>query len=123
MTDVLSLDAVPESPRLARQFVAERLHRWHYERLMHSALLVTSEIVTNAVLHAGVRLVLAVEDQGDGVLLIVEDPAPALPVPRDATPDDTSGRGLAIVAALAADWGVEPVPGGKRVWCRLAALP
>jgi anti-sigma regulatory factor (Ser/Thr protein kinase) len=120
MTDVLSLDAVPESPRLARRFVTERLHRWHYDPLVSTAALVTSEIVTNAVVHARSRLVLGVEDQGDGVLLTVEDPEPTLPVPRDATPDDTGGRGLAIVAALAAEWGIELVPGGKRVWCRLA---
>jgi anti-sigma regulatory factor (Ser/Thr protein kinase) len=121
MTDVLSLDAVPESPRLARQFVADRLHQWHYDRLGSTAALLTSEIVTNAVVHAGSPLVLGIEDQGDGVLLSVEDAEPMLPVPRDAMPEDTGGRGLAIVAALAAEWGVEPVPGGKRVWCKVAA--
>ncbi|MFJ8361358.1 ATP-binding protein [Streptomyces sp. NPDC093984] len=48
-----------------------------------------------------------------------------LPTPRDASPDDESGRGLTLVAALADDWGAEPRPGGigKTVWFELPVRP
>ena len=49
----------------------------------------------------------------------------ALPTPREASPDDESGRGLTLVAALADGWGAEPRPGGigKSVWLELKADP
>ncbi len=83
--------------------------------------LLTSEIVTNAILHgrAGPRLFV---EMGDGVIRVgVHDMSPDMPVRRRTRPDDVSGRGVLIVDELASAWGVEPEgAGGKRVWFEVA---
>ena len=120
MEESLQLAAAPESPAIARHFVAGCLRRWGFAQRVDDAELLTSELVTNAVRHAGAPVVVRVGQEADGVIVAVQDPAPALPTPRPAGPEDVSGRGLAIVAAMAADWGVDPVPDdGKAVWFRL----
>ena len=122
MGESLRLTAGPESPALARRFVAACLRRWGLGSRVDDAALLTSELVTNAVRYAGPPLLVRVDRAGDGVIVSVQDPEPAHPTPRSAAPEDISGRGLAIVAARAVDWGVETVPdGGKLVWFRLAA--
>lgn len=116
MTQRLSLSPVPESPGEARRFVASWLERWGYSELIDTAALITSELATNAVEHAGQRFTVALDDLGDGVHVAVGDPAPALPMPHD----DTFGRGMQIVSALADSWGTTLVPNdGKLVWCDL----
>jgi len=83
--------------------------------------LLTSEIVTNAILHgrAGPRLMVEV---GDGVVRVrVHDMSPEVPVRKVTCPDDVSGRGVMIVERLSSAWGVEPVRGGgKQVWFEVA---
>ncbi|MFJ2111457.1 MULTISPECIES: ATP-binding protein [unclassified Streptomyces] len=88
-----------------------------------TAALLLSELVTNALRHGsppgreiGVSL-----HRADGTLrLEVEDAGDFLPRPRTPGPDDECGRGLALVDALADDWGVAPRRGpGKRVWVML----
>jgi anti-sigma regulatory factor (Ser/Thr protein kinase) len=86
------------------------------------AVLLLSELMTNAVRHAMVwpgREVRARCVMEAGRLHVsVADANDTLPTPREAAPDDESGRGLALVVALADDWGAEPRPGGigKTVW-------
>ena len=119
--ETLRLAASSQSPALARRFVASCLHRWGFGHRIDDAELLTSELVTNAVRYAGPPVLVQVDQAPDGVIVAVQDPEPALPTPRSAVPDELNGRGLAIVAALAADWGVDPVPDdGKAVWFRLA---
>lgn len=82
--------------------------------------LVVSELVTNS-LHAGsssLDVTIAVDDTY--VRVGLADDAPGEPTPRRAAPDDAHGRGLAIVAALAADWGVRRRGAGKEVWATVA---
>lgn len=85
--------------------------------------LVASELVGNAIRHAGIAgdteldISWAVGD--DEVYFVVEDPSATLPEQRFPGRDATSGRGLTIVAALSVDWGAEPTPRGKRVWARV----
>ena len=55
-----------------------------------------------------------------GFVCEVSDGSPVIPEPRTADLDDERGRGLAIVAALAADSGVNVRPGGKTTWFALA---
>jgi anti-sigma regulatory factor (Ser/Thr protein kinase) len=119
----LPLPAAPESPRLARQFVASHAAEWGYGHIADEVELLTSELVTNAVMHTGAPVEVEVADLADGVLVAVVDPdANAEPTPRSASPRDSTGRGLAIVDALAASWGVSRVPHvGKVVWCKVAA--
>ena len=121
MVEQLPLAAAPDSPRLARKFVSDRINEWGYSHLTPVVALLTSEVVTNAVLHAREPFILHLEDRGDGVLVTVEDPDGTLPTQADPGPLSVGGRGLAIVSALATEWGAEPVPGdGKRVWFRVA---
>jgi anti-sigma regulatory factor (Ser/Thr protein kinase) len=112
--------AAGDSPRRARHFVGAALERWDRgASLLEDAQLVVTELATNAVVHAGAGFSVDVRQQGDRIRLAVHDASPARPILRDPDPLATSGRGLRIVAALAADWGVLPDPGGKTVWAEL----
>lgn len=85
--------------------------------------LVASEIVGNAIRHAGASsdnvLDIGWTVGQDEVVISVEDPSSVLPVPRRATPEAPSGRGLGIIDALSAEWGADLTPSGKRVWARI----
>ena len=84
-------------------------------------MLVLSELVTNAMLHARAGCTIEVQHHDDLLRLDVRDPSPAPPTIGSATPDDIGGRGLRLVAAIAQAWGWEPTDGGKRVWADLVA--
>ena len=89
-----------------------------------NVMLVASELVGNAVrhgVHAGDDATWTVEWTvlGDELLISVDDPSHDVPVLRHPAPDAPSGRGLAIVAALSSEWGVEQLSLGKRVWARV----
>jgi anti-sigma regulatory factor (Ser/Thr protein kinase) len=89
------------------------------------AKLLVSELVTNALIHAGTVVHLQVELRDDALRVSVADEgSPGGDVPTDGELPDVrlsvGGRGLAIVSVLAHRWGVEPLPGGKRVWFELA---
>ncbi len=116
----LTLLAEPSSVVLARDLVRYALAGWgHKGDLVHDARLVMSEIVTNAVDAArGREIRLRCALRGQCALLECWDPSPALPAPRDASPSDESGRGLAIVHAYAKEAGIRPSATGlgKVVW-------
>ncbi|MEV6049482.1 ATP-binding protein [Streptomyces sp. NPDC052107] len=88
--------------------------------------LCATELLTNVIDHLGegtpvtVRVMGTAADQGPRTRIEVTDPAPrALPVLLSATEVEESGRGLALLAALAERWGVEQWPDRKTVWCEL----
>ncbi|MFJ3983447.1 ATP-binding protein [Streptomyces fungicidicus] len=86
--------------------------------------LCASELVTNVIQHLGEGVPVVVRvwcDDGGRTRLEVTDPDPrALPVLRASVGiDEESGRGLALLDALASRWGVAHGPGGKTVWCEL----
>jgi anti-sigma regulatory factor (Ser/Thr protein kinase) len=89
--------------------------------LVWDAALVTSELVTNAVLHGRPPFDLRLRFEDQTVLIEVRDHAPYQP--RKQRPDETDehGRGLQIVAALAERWGTRATEHGKAVWCVLSA--
>lgn len=116
MDDCLELDCNPEMVMVARRFVRDRLTAWEATDYLDSALVVTSELVTNAVLHARTTLTVKVEVQGPTVRVEVYDENPRLPIMAPCPPDATSGRGLSLVAALATSWGMENRDDGKVVW-------
>ena len=105
-----------QSATEARHLTERTLRSWGCDELTDTAALLVSELVVNAVSHAGssatLRLTLT-----DAVLRVeVEDASPVPPRPRVATTDDSSGRGLMLVEALADRWGVRTTPLGKVVW-------
>ena len=85
--------------------------------------MVTSELVTNAIKHAGALKfgleVMHIADSG-AVAVIVTDPSPHPPVKRDLSEVTEHGRGLNIVEALSASWGWRPQDPGKAVYAILA---
>jgi PAS domain S-box-containing protein len=91
--------------------------------LVDSALLLTTELVANAVTHGAGDVVLRVEVGERRVRVEVSDADPAMPVHREQALDveqpEENGRGIFLVSALADRWGAEPLGGGKRVWFEL----
>lgn len=114
-----SLGPDPVSARLARQFVATTLVEWEVEHLIDTAALLTSELVTNAVLHADSGIELRLAREVNLIRFEVEDHGEGHPKPRRPAPEETSGRGLALVDTLSTAWGVQPVDSGKAVWFEL----
>ncbi len=89
--------------------------------LCDDALLIVSELVTNAVRAGGRRVRLLLSLDPDCLHIRVSDDAVGWPTPRTARPDDPDGRGLQMINAIASDWGVVARDeGGKHVW---AVLP
>ena len=116
----LPLRAEAAAAREARAFVRAVLRSWRIHDVgMTDAELVAAELVANAIRHTGQPRVMVVAYDGGAVRLEVGDGSRLAPRPRLAGHDATDGRGLSIVAALASRWGVDLVPGGKRVWAEL----
>jgi len=115
------LDRNTASPRAARRFVSEALHLWELDDLTDTVTLLVSELVTNAVVHAGSDVEVMVRLTVDAAIVAVTDTSELAPAPREAADDETSGRGLALVEAMARRWGVDSRPGGgKTVWFEVA---
>jgi anti-sigma regulatory factor (Ser/Thr protein kinase) len=117
---IMHLDRDFAMIRVARQ----ALRRWLDERSCtnsEDAMLVLSELVTNAMVHAQAGCTIEVQHDDDLLRLDVRDPSPAPPTIGSAHPDDIGGRGLRLVAAITQAWGWEPTDGGKRVWAHLVA--
>lgn len=104
----------------ARAFVREVLSGSRVESVLDAAELCVSELVTNALLHAGTRMRLEIAPAGSGVRIGVHDGSDAVPTLARHTSTASTGRGLAMMVAVADAWGVEPDgQGGKTVWCEL----
>jgi two-component sensor histidine kinase len=118
-----NMERVPESAAAARQLVTDALGAWDLVQLTDTAALVLSELVSNAVNHArGEGMRVSVIRRADRrVRLSVIDRDRTRPQVRPMTPDGEGGRGLVLVNAVSAVWGVDLLPGGKRVWADLEA--
>ncbi|PRX01835.1 UNVERIFIED_ORG: serine phosphatase RsbU (regulator of sigma subunit) [Actinomadura viridilutea] len=111
----------PAAIRRARGLVRDRLARWDLPELADSTALLASELVTNAIRHAGGRVTLRLVREG-GLVCEVFDSSDARPRVRrhgDALRDAESGRGLHVVGSIARRWGVRRTPTGKVVWAEL----
>lgn len=98
-----------------RGFVRRVLADWGIES--GDAVLLANELATNSVLHARGPFDILLHRNANRLRVSVRDENTRLPEFPRVPPDALSGRGLAMVAALAADWGIESVPGtGKTVW-------
>ncbi|WP_033320974.1 ATP-binding protein [Streptomyces yerevanensis] len=125
----LSYPMLPATVRLARLHTRRRLTLWNWEGDTEDAVLITSELVANAVRHArcpGHELWLRLTHLSDGSLLIeVSDPVPQFPNFTEAAPQEVAeeqGRGLGIVRALTTELTWRPRRHiGKTVRARVVA--
>jgi DNA-binding NarL/FixJ family response regulator len=117
----LALPAEAASAQQARRFLSSQITIWGCEHLLENALLVVSELVANAVSHAGTACRLRIGLQRDVLRIEVEDFGPGTPEPQVPSPEHTNGRGLQIVSAVSTAWGISPIDGGKVVWAELGA--
>ncbi|MFF7142129.1 ATP-binding protein [Streptomyces nodosus] len=105
-------------PRRLRRIVRASLIHWGRPSLVETAELLLTELATNALRHArGLDIGIRIYAQGDRLVIEVNDGSPTRPVLRHATATDESGRGLFLVEAMAAEWGVSP--DGTTTWCTL----
>jgi PAS domain S-box-containing protein len=114
----LALPSRSTSVGEARRFVATGLAEAGLDdEVVETAVLLTSEVVTNAVVHCStevqVRLTL---DDHDGALVEVLDACSLVPLQREPDPESVAGRGLVMVELLASAFGTVPVDSGKVVW-------
>jgi serine phosphatase RsbU (regulator of sigma subunit)/anti-sigma regulatory factor (Ser/Thr protein kinase) len=106
----------------ARWFVRETLDAWGVGNLKDPAVLAVSELVTNAVLHAGTATEVTLEIADGALRIAVADSRSdrALPVqPAPPSDEEEHGRGLLITSTLADKWGVEYAGPTKTVWLSL----
>jgi len=112
------------SAAVARVFVEERCRSWGLEGVVEDALLVVSELVTNAIVHAGTGVELRLIRGIETLRIEVADHGGGGPDPVLAGEDDEHGRGLLLVAVLSNAWGTEPHDdGGKVVWADVPLVP
>ena len=111
----------PQSARAARAFVEATLREWGHADLIEVARLLTSELVTNAILHAGTAIRVTVRVAEDRVRVEVEDRTGGTPTRLHRAVDATTGRGLAIVEEIASSWGAQRTGSGKVVWFEMGA--
>lgn len=117
----LELAPTARSAAIARAAVDRALGSVGEQHLADIAVLLTSELVTNAVLHARSPIVLRMRrDDVTGVLVEVVDRSTAAPVTRSFSDEATTGRGLLLVDAMADEWGSFVDGSSKTVWFRLA---
>jgi len=117
----LTLPPALESARQARRFVAQVLTDVHADAaLLDVATLLTSELVTNGIVHAHTELRVIVDVTDRYLRVEVADGNPSLPARREYDDSAMTGRGMEMVELLSHEFGAESIDGdGKRVWFRL----
>lgn len=120
-----TFDPVARSVATARAFVRDTLQGWGYTDVVDDAVVLTSELVTNAVIHAGTAADVLCLRTESGVRVEIADHYPEREIPLQPAAldlgslDSENGRGLLLCAALASRWGVEYSPTRKHVWFQL----
>jgi anti-sigma regulatory factor (Ser/Thr protein kinase) len=115
---------VAPARRWTHQALSQRLGDGTADDVVQDAVLVVSELVTNAIRAACSQVSVGIAVEPDAVRVGVTDDADGIPQQLDASEFDTAGRGLQIVAAVARQWGVRPIGmdgrPAKEVWARLS---
>lgn len=114
-----ALPPVARSVVEARRHVRAALADWQLNSLSDAAQLLTSEVVTNSLLHARSAIRLTIEQTDDGVRIAVTDGSAVVPTMRPRSASATTGRGLQLLDRLAEEWATELTDGGKTVWFTL----
>jgi hypothetical protein len=112
-----------ESVRAARSIVRSVCTDADAGELCFAALLVGTELVTNAVLHARSALGLTVHAWPAGVRIEVRDRVSERPVLRPVDVSAAGGRGFVVMDALCSVWGIDPLARGKAIWAGLLSSP
>ncbi|MEU5323950.1 SpoIIE family protein phosphatase [Streptomyces sp. NPDC021056] len=112
------LGGIEAAPR-ARAFASGVLTSWRFPAELHDlGVLAASELVANSLQHGTPPMRLRLRRTDRRLIIEVTDGDDHLPRRRRAEPGDESGRGIAIVATIASNWGSRRTPGGgKAVWC------
>jgi anti-sigma regulatory factor (Ser/Thr protein kinase) len=120
---LMTLPAESRSVRLARHAAHVVLDAWRLAHVEETAVLIVSELVTNAVRHATETEVIEVDLHATRTCLRIEiqDTDRRWPQPRVPGGFEESGFGFVLVDALAATWGVRETKTGKAVWAELDA--
>ncbi|GAA2453370.1 SpoIIE family protein phosphatase [Streptomyces glaucus] len=115
------LGGMEAAPR-ARAFASGVLTSWRFPAELHDlGVLAVSELVANSLQHGTPPMRLRLRRTDRRLIVEVTDGDDHLPRRRRAEPADESGRGIAIVATIASNWGCRRTPGGgKAVWCEFA---
>ncbi len=122
--ETIELPDANEAVRRGRRFTSELLARWQIPEPIHDdAVLITSELVTNAVVHGRAPIRLRLRTTRRELAIEVEDGSSAIPHKLRPAPEDLHGRGLAIVDQVAESWAARPTGHGKTVWGALALSP
>lgn len=106
--------------RAARRFARGTAEQWGLDKLVDPILQIVSELVTNAVEHAGTPMELRMRRRPGAVMIEVADNDGRLARPTPTGSSDERHRGLVIVQTLSARWGVRPTGTGKVVWAQIA---
>ncbi|MFF3950439.1 SpoIIE family protein phosphatase [Streptomyces sp. NPDC001902] len=119
-----TFEPVGRSVATARAFVRDTLQGWGFSEVVDDAVVLTSELVTNAVVHAGTAADVHCLRYESAVRIEVADRYPERELPlhdakKQIHPDHEGGRGLLLCSALASRWGVEYTAANKHVWFRL----
>ncbi len=125
MDEEVTLPDGPEGASFARRAMVRAAVLWRLDRdLTETALLLVSELTTNAIRHGAPPVRLSLRLERDRLRVEVTDSSPALPELDHPGPDQVGGRGLQIVQLLAARWGASTSPRrlGKTVWFELSGL-
>ena len=117
----LALPSDASAVRLARQITRDALAAWHLAQLEETAVLLVSELVTNAVRHAADTGAVGLELASTGTQLRMEiqDGDPGWRQMDSVADCDESGYGFLLVDSLADRWGLRRVCAGKAVWAEL----
>ena len=92
---------------------------WQLNSLSDAAQLLTSEVVTNSLLHARSSIRLTIEQTTSGIRIAVTDGSVVVPSMRPKSNSATTGRGLLLLNQLADEWDTDVAEGGKTVWFTL----
>ncbi|MGW3661238.1 ATP-binding protein [Streptomyces sp. NPDC005151] len=120
----VELQALPSRIGQVRRIISAQLRYWHLDPLIDQAALGVTELLTNVHRHAQPDKTCTVEIELllERLTVSVHDHDPRLPTVRAADASSTSGRGLAMIAAVSESWGFRPWGrAGKVVWFTLPA--
>jgi anti-sigma regulatory factor (Ser/Thr protein kinase) len=115
-SETLLLLPEARSSSMSRRFVEHALARWRLDALSDVAVLLTSELVTNAIVHAQTEVAVTItRDDSRTITVAVSDGSQGEPRLQRHSEDAATGRGLGILDALASSWDVVSGADGKTV--------